>query len=238
MKTFKLDPDAFQDIRKKTFIRIIPLSFVAVFAGLYVSYINQSPDSSKIDTFSFTIPVILVVLVYSIVRALNRRKVIWESYQLMIDGNTITRTENNTPTISINKDEIVEISDHANGIILIRSNEQAKFIYVPSAVQDRKELVQSLSEFGTINQVEAKKSNFTVYLYSLLVIGLFLLFYKSEKLPAILFSGSLLTIGLLWSFIEIRRSKHIDNKLKRSSYFVFFLIFVIIGRILFELRIF
>jgi hypothetical protein len=56
MKTFKLDPYGFKEIRQKTLLRAIPIALLAALAGLYISSANQNTGTSSLDTLPIVIP--------------------------------------------------------------------------------------------------------------------------------------------------------------------------------------
>jgi hypothetical protein len=41
MEQFKLQQDAFEEVKKKIFIRTVPLSLLAAFSGIGISYFNN-----------------------------------------------------------------------------------------------------------------------------------------------------------------------------------------------------
>ena len=57
-------------------------------------------------------------------------------------------------------------------------------------------------------------------LVSMLVVIAFVVVMKSDRVAIVLPIGIGLITGLIWSLVEIQRSLHIDNRTKRSSWFV------------------
>jgi len=237
MKTFKLDPCGFKEIRQKTLLRTIPIAVLAALAGLYISSVNQNTGTSSLDTLPIVIPIMIVALCFGIFSGLKRQKDMWDTYELTIDGETISRTQNNVPTVTIKKDDLQEIVESPQGHILLKTGNRTNLINIPSSVQDRDELLNTLAGFGQINKEVGNKSNLTLFI-SLAGIGLMLVFFVSKDKSIILLTGTILTGGLLWAFFEIQKSKLIDKKTKRGAYFIFLVLFSIIGRLLMELKIF
>lgn len=237
MKTFKLKPEGFKEFQQKALTRAIPITLLAALAGVYISSVNESSDSSTVDTLAFLIPFSLLILGFGLFLGLKRQKDMWLSYELTIDGETIIRTQNNVPTVTIDKNDLQEMLETRQGDILLKTGQRTNMINIPSSVQDRAELLNSLADFGQINKQSGNKS-VMILIAGLVSLGLMLVFFVSTEPAIIIPSGAILTIGFLWSFFEIQRSKLIDKKVKRGSYLIFFLLFSIIGRLVIELKIF
>jgi len=237
MRTFKLDPDGFKEIRQKTLTRTISIGLLGALAGLYISSVNKNTDTSTVDILPFVIPIILVALGFRLFKGLKRQKDMWDSYELTFDGETITRKQNNVPTVTINKSDLQEMVESPQGHILLKTGQRTNLINIPSSVQDRDELLKALADFGLMNKQTGNKSKLTL-IASLVGIGLMVVFFVSKEKSIILLTGTILTVGLLWSFFEIQRSKLIDKRTKRAAYFIFLVLFSIIGRLLIELKIF
>ncbi len=241
MKTFKLDPLGFKKARQKSLLRTIPIMLLATFAGIYISSIdqtNQTSSTSTVNVLPFVIPIIILAAGFGLFLGLKRQKKQWDSYELTIDGDNIIRIQQNVPTVSIKKENLKEIIETPIGDILIKTGLRANFINIPSSVHGREELLKILADFGQILSQPAGNINKLNIIMPIGVIVLMIVFYSSKEIMILIPTGIILFAGLLWSFIEIRKSKHIDKNTKRASYFVFLVLLPIIAKLLIALKVF
>ncbi len=237
MRTFKLDPYGFKKVQKKVLIKTIPVALIAAIAGFYISSATQNTDISTVNPLQLSIPIILLALGFGLFNGLKRQKNNWDTFELTIDGETISRTQKNVPTVTINKKDIQKIFESPQGQILIKTGKRTDFISIPSSVREREELLNTLLYFGPINNQMGSNSKLTL-IVSILSIGLLAAFFVSNEKSIIIPTGIILIAGLLWPFFEIQRSKVIDKRTKRGAYFIFLVLLSIVSRLLIELEIF
>jgi hypothetical protein len=235
MKTFNLNPAGFKAIRKRTLAIGIPLALIAAMAGIYISIVNDTSDTTSPNIFPFVIPLLLVAIGIGGFRGMKRQQELWNSYRLIFDDHNILRVQNDVPTITINKSEITEITESMHGQIQVKTASRHHFIHVPPAIENREELIAILSEFGTLRKRETK-NNWTIAIPVLSFVFMVAFFIAKQK-AVIISTGIILVFGLLWSFFEIQRSKLVDQKTKRSSWFIFLVLVAIAVRVLTALKI-
>ena len=56
MEQFKIRQDGFKEIRKALLIKAIPISLLAIFGGLAISYINTNGQQNIVNILPFVIP--------------------------------------------------------------------------------------------------------------------------------------------------------------------------------------
>ncbi|MBC8125486.1 MAG: hypothetical protein H7X70_07095 [Candidatus Kapabacteria bacterium] len=98
-------------------------------------------------------------------------------------------------------------------------------IVVPSQIDNYDEVERALAGLGPIVQMSGPNTFQVHALLSIVVtVGLFATLYISENNVIVFLSGSLLIVILAYSFIEIQRSKNIDIRTKKGSWWSVFMI--------------
>ena len=221
MEQFKIRQGGFKEIRKAMLIRAIPISLLAVFGGLAISYFNTSGQQSDLSVFPFVIPAALGALAFGLYRGVTRQKEIFDSYRLTIDNSSITREQHNTPTITISYADLSEIIKNQNGSFTIKGNSSVNVIGVPSQIDEYERLEKSLAE---IRHISVKSSEPFLQkfqgLLSILTIGLMAAVYISKDKIIVGVSGTVLLVFFGYSFFEIQRSKNVDSKTKKGTWWL------------------
>ncbi|MBI3234013.1 MAG: hypothetical protein HYZ42_08215 [Bacteroidetes bacterium] len=236
MEQFKIRQDGFKEIRKAILLKVIPISLLAAFGGLAISYFNTNIQQSEVNVYPIVIPIILGALAFGLYRGVMRQKEIFDSYVLTIDLNGITREQHNTQTITISNAEISEIIKNKNGSFTIKGNSSINVIIVPSQIDDYEKLEQLLSE---IKQVSSKSSEPLLQkfrgLLSIVTIGLMAAVFISKDKVVVASSGTVLLVIIGYSFIEVQRSKNIDNKTKNGMLWLILVTASIVGVMYYKL---
>ena len=90
MRTFRLRPEGFNEVKRKMLTTALPISLIACLSGFYIFSANQETGVSSVDTLPFVIPIVLAAIAFGLFRALKLQKGMWDTYALTIDGDTIT----------------------------------------------------------------------------------------------------------------------------------------------------
>ncbi|RVT73964.1 hypothetical protein EOD40_13680 [Flavobacterium sufflavum] len=236
MEQFKIRKDGFKEIRKSSLNKAIPISLIALFGGLSISYFNADEQQDVINIFPFLIPLMLGLLAFGLYRGINRQKEIFESYVITFNNNDIIREQYNTSTITISKTDIDKIIKNSNGSFTIKGNSIVDVIDIPSQIENYEKIEKSLSE---IRQISTKNNEpfFQKYrlVLSIFSIGLMACVYISKDKIIVGVSGTILLVLLGYSFFEIQRNKSIDKKTKKGMWWLIVVIASIIGNIYFKI---
>ena len=137
MKQFKLKENGFKEIRKRILIWLVPFMLISGTVGLIIFEYSPSYNvNPEINVLPYLIPTILGAFAFGIIKAINRQKAIYESYELRIDDHSITREQVNTPTISILFTEISRITKSNQGGFVITGNNTTNIIIIPAQVEN------------------------------------------------------------------------------------------------------
>lgn len=232
MKTFKLDPDGFKEISKKTYQRTIPLMLFSIVTVIFMLSQTQESQTSIMDVLPFLLPIMLITIGIGLRKGIKRQQALWDSYELTIDidEEIITRKQENVPNVSIWFDEIVGIEETPNGDYLIKSINKFDFINIPKAVINREELVPIIQDMGEITKQSASKINLPIFT-SIGTIILFAIFFISQNKIIAVGTGIILIVSMIWSYIQIQKSKSIDKKSKKGMLLLAFVLFSIISKL-------
>ena len=236
MQQFKIKPGGFEEIRKATLVKTIPIALIAVGIGFAISHFNSNGATSGADTLIFVIPIMLGALSVGLYSGIKRQKQIFESYTLTVDTDAITREQYNTPPITIVKSEIMEINKNPNGSFTIKGNSMLNMIGVPAQIDNYETLERSLGEMKPVS--DKSKVSFLQRFRLLLVVlplGLMAAVYLSGNKLVVGLSGTILLALLGYSFFVIQKSKNVDRRTKRGMWLAILVLLSIIGVMYFKL---
>lgn len=220
MQQFKIREDGFKEIRKQALTRSVPISLLAVSAGIFISQRN-TPQSEDVNVLPFIIPIALCSVGYGVFVGIKRQKTLFDSYTLTITDTEIKREQFNTPAISIPLGEIKEIVKNKNNSFTIKGTSPQDIIGIPAQIERHEDLeiiLQSIDPIVVKQQVTflERYQGFA----GLLTIGLMLCVYVAQNKVVVALSGTALTIFLGWSLYAVQRNKSVDNKTRKSMWLV------------------
>lgn len=221
MHTYKIKQDGFKEIKKQTLNRILPIMILAITVGITIGSINSKGKGNNIIVLPITITLAAVTVGFGIYRGLNRQKALLESYQLTLTNNLIAREQFNTPAVSIYYNDIREIIKNKNGSFIIKGKDRTDLIVIPAQIENYSDLENRLFQ---VKPFATKSSSSFLQqcgiLLTILSLALMLCVFTVTNKLIVAFSATILVLVLGWSFYEIRRSKNIDAKAKRSMWWV------------------
>jgi len=139
-KQFVTDAGRFNEVRNKVLKLVVPILFlIAVFFTTMTAVMSKHLNVAGLIIFVLVLFILYAIPIY--IGLLKRRK-IYESFRLIIDNNTITREQINSPTVIISQSDIKKIIKKANGNIVIKSSFSS--ITVPAQIQNYSELQELL----------------------------------------------------------------------------------------------
>lgn len=232
-KQFKIKADGFKEIRKQIIMRLIPLIVISGTIGLLIFVFSPANNvHPEVNVLPYIIPMILVFFALGTINVLKRQKAIYKSYTLKIDENGITRQQASTPTISLLFSEIKSITKSKQGAYVIAGNNRSNLIIVPAQLEELDVLINIIQANCSLPISDQKPLLERLTLpIAFVVIGLLATTYLSTNKILVAVSGVLLIAFMGYSFINLQTNKNIDNRTRRSSYWMIFMILVIIGMI-------
>jgi hypothetical protein len=230
---YKNKKDGFKEIQKRAIRHTLPIVGLAMIFGLGISYSNQ--ESRQFNTLPFVLLFGIGAGGFGIYRGIQRQKLIFESYVLTIDEDMIKREQLNTPIVRIAKNEINNILRHQNGGLIIQGRNKTDVIIVSNQIENYAALMDELNQIIEI-KFQPQKSTLDKLRIPILfgVLVLMAIVFIATNKYLVLTSGTILTVGLTWSFYEIQTSKNVDSKTKRSSWWTILVIISVIGTTAFK----
>jgi hypothetical protein len=227
---YKIRSGGFNEIKKQMIIRAVPIGLLALGAGLGISFFNPNSQDIQLDTLPIVILIGLGALSFGLYKGINRQRILFESYKLTISENEMRREQFNTPTINLVFSDINSILKNTNGSLTVKGRTKLDIIGIPAQIDNLEQLEKSLNQIRTITQVN-KTSVSQKYLIPFVIITLASMatVYISTNKILVGIAGTTVTVILVWSFIQTQRSKNIDSKTKKSSYFTIFVLISIIA---------
>jgi hypothetical protein len=237
MRQFRIKENGFKEIKKQTLIRTIPIVLLAVIVGLIAfEYSYDDRGSSDINVYPFVIPIILGALAFGLNKGLMRQKDIYNTYTLKIDEESITREQGNTPSIRLLFTDITRITKSSQGGLIIKGNSNTNSILVPLQIEDLVGLELLLKDNCSCEIIVSKPLIQRLMIpLVIVVLGSMATLYISSNKILVGFSGSIVSIIMIWSFIKVQTDKSVDSKTRKSSYSFLGVILFIIGIMLYKL---
>jgi len=224
MKVYKIKPGGFNEVRKQILRRVLPM-YVAVFTGVVLMLVfspaNKYNKKNDVNTLPFVLPFAAALLGFSYYRGISKQRPVFESYTLTISDITIIRDEDGKPTISLYHNEVTAIYRNKNGSLLIKGTEPGDIIGVPAQVEDYEELEITLQNIKPIENPPAKNALLTGITFPLIGSGSMVGVVIATNKILVAICTIVFIVLSIWSFFTIMRSKNIDPKTKRNSFWVF-----------------
>ena len=231
MRQFKNKKEGYKTLRNTLLVLSVPSVLMACgFVYIIPTTGSVANQASNVNVFPYTMLLIIGIIAFSLFRSYKRQKVLFDSYTLTIDNESITREQYNTPTIRFSITDIRKITKTVKGAFVIQNTKTADYIVISADIEDKPELemlLEKICEF-TLNSPRPILRYLMIPLAIVMFVMMAILFASDNKI-LVGISGPLLTAFLVWSFIGILRNKNMDKKTKRSSYLVIIVILSVIG---------
>lgn len=235
MEVFKTQQEGFAIIKKQTLTRFVP----AMLFGLVVVLGANYGEGFDLRTALFVMPVMLAAVGISIYRGLRNRKRLYDSFTIEIDEDTVIRTQEDTPDLSLNRLEISAITKDATGVITIRGMSSDDIIQIPAGMERMNELEAKLSQLMPFTEdAERPLLERFRWVTGIAAIVLMVIIRFVENKIAVVGSGVLLVGLLVWGVLKTYQNKNLPEKYKRTVWIMPLLIAAVIVAILAKLGVF
>ena len=175
--------------------------------------------------FTSVIIGIIVVVILSIVttnKVIKERKEIWNSLEIRLEDNYISRQQIRIPEVRINREEITAIQESKHGLCIL-TNDKTRSLLIPIELEQAdyleiKETLSNWTEIKPLSTTQQFKNISIVVLYSTIFIGLFI----SPFIWLNVILGSILIIWSYYSVDIINKMSGVDPKFKKANKKIFF----------------
>jgi hypothetical protein len=239
MHEYRLSPQFFSQLRRRILIFTPPILLIALIGGFWVG----GRGANSITPLLITIPLLLIVMVFSITWSLRQQKKHWSTYRLIVDDTSLKKVQDGLPDISISFAEISKITDYPKRGLLIQALAPPRQIYTPATLEDYNQLRTDLANrhpFESVQKTQAKWMQLTPLLgllIGLIGIVLFVTTFKSSNPFISTVTGIFLFAFLVLGFVVIQRSAQVPKIIKWSSWSTFFPLLAIAFRVIMNILI-
>ncbi|MEN2400171.1 hypothetical protein GKZ90_0010305 [Flavobacterium sp. MC2016-06] len=219
-ETFKIKETGFEEIKKQLLIKSVPLMIISLTFGAGIVYFNTKDKEDFFAVLPFIIPIFLLSLGYGIFTGLKRQKMLFKSYKLTFLENSVSREQINTPTVTIQFDDIKAIIKNENGSYAIKGKTTVDTILIPAQIDHQENLETLFNQIKPIQEINkpAFDEKYKIPLLLLMMCCMAVVYVSFNKI-LVLISGLIVSILLIRSSFQIIRNKSIDKKTKRVGYY-------------------
>lgn len=237
MPQFKLSPEGFATVKKRSLIRFAIIFIICASASLLIGNQRSNVKEDTNLVINALLLLALLVFTFSFRRSLKQVKELYFSYTIIIDGATITRLQQNTPTVTIPYAGITNISKLANGNLVINGTNRGDVIYIPPTLEGLEELEGILEGIQPLSQ-KSKLPFMQQYnlIISLIVAVLMICVYAVNNKIIVGISGTIVSLVLVWGLYDIQQNKNIDRKTRRNMLWAFVVLFSVVTVTIMKLR--
>ncbi|RWY50960.1 hypothetical protein [Mucilaginibacter gilvus] len=230
MPQYKNKPEDFNLFSKKVLAKSVPLTFVAIIAGLAISYYSQGGDAGGWQAVLVYMVIIILYVVFAVWQGKKRSRAMFGSYELTIADDHFLRRQAGLADKKILFSDVDTIIETKEGYLGINGPGKGNNIFIMPYVERREEIKNFLETVKPVS-LQQKKSLLLRFapLLMLATIGAMAALYLSYNKIVVVVSGSLLTTLMAWSFYTIRTSNLIDSSIKRRSWWMLLVMLSILG---------
>lgn len=227
MEQFKVSQEGYNKLIKKWLI--IMIAVLGVVLSIYIATAIISHKPGEFDPSPIVIPVVAVIVGFSVFRGIRKQRRIFLSYCVTITDSDITREQINIRPLSINFMEVREIIKTKKGGFMIKGRSSTDVIHIPYVIDNPASLEERLKTFAPITVWEKDPWHLKYrWVISLLAVGVWVATFTVENKPVSVICGLSAIALILWAFIFILRSKNVPVSTKRRSWIYLLLILGII----------
>ncbi len=212
MYQFEIRKDCIKEVRKVTLIKAIVISLF-FFGGISYSYF-QNPN---IYVLLLITTIMLGVTISGYYKSVKLQMILYDSYILTIDSESIKREQDDTPDVIIKTSDISRIIKNRNGSYSIKGNSRGNTIEVPSYIEDYEGLENVLSG---IQPISKKKGIQFEDLIIILTLCSFVGIYMSRDKIIIAACAAIVFIVYGYSFFLNQKNQNINSESKKRIFWI------------------
>jgi hypothetical protein len=212
MYQFEIRKDSIKEVKKSILIKLIVLSLFLL-GGVSYSYF-KNPNI-------YVLLIIITIMLYGTIsgynKAVNQQIILYDSYILTIDSESIKREQYDTPDVIIKTSDISRIIKNRNGSYSIKGNSRRNTIEVPSQIEDYERFENVLSG---IKQISKKTGIQFEDLGIILVVCSFVALYITRDKIITVVCAAIVFIAYSYSFFINQQNQNIDSTTKKRSWWL------------------
>jgi hypothetical protein len=237
MKTYRLSPAYYAALRERLLLTAVPIILAAGVVG-YLAGLLQGGGAASVNTAIIFASLTIVFFIFTIPRSYRQQREMAESYQIILDGNTITRKQEGAQEISIPRSGIARITETPDkGLGIIGINTRLRF-GIPATLEGYAELRKVLAGWHTIQPVKPRGMYWqavAVPFLALALVGLFAVTIISNDKTLVSATGGLAVAISLASALVIYKNPQVDAKTKSRLWLISIPLLALAAKVIYTL---
>jgi hypothetical protein len=224
VKIYVLSPKSIERAKRKAIIRSL------IFCGFSLSLASVAPVATglmPVGDLAIAIPIMLVPLVIGFKRGFKILDENLESYQLLVNSDSVVKMQRRLPDIEIHRGQITRVEEKPGTGLFIRTVDKKSFINVPEGLEGMDELKETLLAWRPSDSIiSSKERGPLLTAVALLSFGLaFATLWLSANLALVIAAGTFLIVYTIWGSVALHRRRDIDARAKIKPWLILFLVF-------------
>lgn len=220
MEQFAIRENGYKDfIRGRRPINLCMAGFTLIV--LFAVFYNRDFKLPE-NKFPMVIGILLVIVIVLVMweNAEKRSKEIFESFSITLEDQLITREQYDTPTVSMLRHEVIEITKDQHGVITITGDSPVNVIKIPAQIEETNKLELQLN--GILPIIFKSKPLFTFKDLGGIAIVLTALgvVQHSDNKAAIVAASAILIFAMAYSIHQNQRDRNLNYYAKRGSWHI------------------
>lgn len=156
----------------------------------------------------------LGVLVHSQRKQLRQKRAAWESLRISLDESTLSRHAEGIPDLALPLEEVSGIQEGSLGLT-VRGRDRQEVVFIPAGLVD---YARVRTRLEGLREIEPSSTSLRVAGSLLIFAGMVattLAFVFSQSPLVVAPTGALILALVVYSFVELGRSRLVDWRLKR-----------------------
>jgi hypothetical protein len=227
-RAFFLGPKFFANLRRATLSVMVPLTGVILAVALFVH-----PPGASVESSTLLIAACLVVpaVLFGAWRGYRRQVSSFEGFILFVSPDRLRRVQPGLPEMEIARSEVVRLVEAPGKSLVVFAAGHQRFIAIPASLTGFEEVRALLASWRTPEERRTGLAQWYPALAGLLTVLAFGLVVGSSNKLLVTILGVALIGALLYSVVAMRRSPHVDARVKKVAWFILFALLAIASRI-------
>ena len=226
---FRLGEAFFQNFRRVTLTRTLPLMLLAGAAGFFMTRTGSDlPAGFGMATGG----AILLMIAYSMRRSYRQQTERLRGFRVLLSAEGLRRNQPGLAEVFLHADQICRVVEYPGRSLTVHGPTPAQLIAIPATIEGFQQIRQILEtwcpvEIGTSWSLAGQAPA----LSGVATLAALVTVYRSENAAIVTALGVALIGVLAWAFLSLRSNPNLDAKTKRSVWFVLLPMFAVAARV-------
>ncbi len=223
---YALTESFFAGLRRRVWVRTLPLMAVALGAGWYIA--GAHTDWIGIGSIAV---MGLVFMPFVTWRTIRRQEESFRTLRIKVADGLLIKIQKGFPLVTVALDDITALKETKGKGLLVSGQTCSHRIFLPATLEGYSELRALLGNHHVI-ETKPDTSGYLIQTASALAATLLLLVFYLATSPAVVVTTGILLIGMLVTcFIIMQKSPHLDKRTKAASWTTWLAVISLAGRI-------